>query len=56
VRRLLLVPALAQAVTAAVTATAGAGDQRTPLGGGVSVLLPAGWHVVRGRTSEVVDQ
>ena len=48
-RRLLLVPALALAVTAAVTASAGAGDQRTSLGGGVSVVLPAGWHLTHGK-------
>ena len=46
-RRLLLVPVLAVAVTAAVAATAGAGDQRTSLADGVSVALPAGWHVAR---------
>jgi hypothetical protein len=54
VRTLLLVPVLALAVTAALTAPAGAGDQRASLGG-VSVALPAGWHVVRGRVSEVTD-
>ena len=54
-RRLLLVPALALAVAAALTAPAGAGNQRGGLGGGVSVAVPAGWHVVRGRISEVVD-
>jgi hypothetical protein len=55
VRRLLLVPALALAVTAALTAPAGAGNQRVSVAGGVSVRLPAGWHLVRGRLSEVVD-
>ena len=51
----MLVPALALAVLAAMTAPAGAGDQRASPGGGVSVVPPAGWHVVRGRVSEVVD-
>ena len=46
-RRLLLVPALALAVIAAMTAPAGAGDQRTSLSGGVSVAVPHGWHVLR---------
>ena len=46
-RRLLLVPALALAVIAAMTAPAGAGDQRTSVNGGVSVVMPHGWHVVR---------
>jgi hypothetical protein len=63
VRRLLLVPALALAVTAALAAPAGAGDQehapgvggRAAVGGGVSIRLPAGWHLVRGRLSDVVD-
>jgi len=50
----MLVPALALAVLAAMTAPAGAGDQRTSLGGGVSVVLPRGWHVVR-HASEVTD-
>jgi hypothetical protein len=54
VRRLLLVPALAVVVTAAVAATAGAGDQRTSLADGVSVVLPAGWHVVH-HISDVTD-
>ncbi|MGZ4244039.1 MAG: hypothetical protein ACXVSE_07090 [Solirubrobacteraceae bacterium] len=54
-RRLLLVPALALAVTAAVTASAGAGDQRTPVGGGVSVVLPAGWHLTHGKGTPLVD-
>jgi hypothetical protein len=49
-RRLLLVPALALAVTAAVTAPAGAGDQEpnpavVALGDAVSVVLPRGWHL-----------
>ncbi|HEY1714743.1 MAG TPA: hypothetical protein VGG07_17715 [Solirubrobacteraceae bacterium] len=52
-RRLLLVPALALAVIAAMTAPAGAGDQRTSLHRGVSVVLAAGWHMVRGRISYV---
>jgi hypothetical protein len=52
---LLLVPALALAVTAAVTAPAGAGDQRTPLGGGVSVVLPAGWHLTHGKGTPLVE-
>jgi hypothetical protein len=47
VRRLLLVPALVLAVIAAMTTPAGAGDQRTSLNGGVRVVVPAGWHVVR---------
>jgi hypothetical protein len=55
VRRLLLVPALALAATAALAAPAGAGNQRVSVNGGVSVVLPADWHLVRGRTSEVVD-
>jgi hypothetical protein len=55
VRRLLLVPALALAVTAAVTVPAGAGDQRTPVGGGVSVVLPAGWHLTHGKGTPLVD-
>ena len=54
-RRLLLVLVPALAVTAAVTASAGAGTERTSLGGRLSVVLPHGWHVVRGRVSEVVD-
>ncbi|HEX3688983.1 MAG TPA: hypothetical protein VHV28_04775 [Solirubrobacteraceae bacterium] len=54
-RRLLLVPVLALAVSAALAAPAGAGDQRASVHGGVSVVLPAGWHLVRGRLSEVVD-
>lgn len=60
-RRLLLVPALALAVTAALTAPAGAGDQehrplvggRVAVGGGVSVVLPAGWHLTRGKGTAV---
>jgi hypothetical protein len=55
VRRLRLVPALALAVTAALTAPAGAGNQRVSMGGGVSVVTPAGWHVLRGPISEVTD-
>jgi hypothetical protein len=55
VRRLLLVPALALAVTAALTAPAGAGNQRVSVGGDNSVVAPAGWHVLRGHISEVVD-
>lgn len=51
----MLVPALALAVLAAMTAPAGAGDQRVSLRGGVSVTLPVGWHAVRGRISEVDD-
>jgi hypothetical protein len=63
VRRLLLVPALALAVTAALTAPAGAGDQehraavvsgRLEVGGGVSVDLPAGWHLTRGTGTPLV--
>jgi len=34
---------------------AGAGHRRLSAGGGVSIRLPAGWHLVRGRMSEVVD-
>jgi hypothetical protein len=56
VRRLLLVPALALAVTAAVTASsAGAGDQRTSLGGGVSAVLPAGWHLTHGKGTTLTE-
>jgi hypothetical protein len=55
VRRLLLVPVLVLAATAALAAPAGAGNQWVSVGGEVSVVLPAGWHVVRGRTSYVVD-
>jgi hypothetical protein len=55
VRRSLLVPVLALAVTAALTAPAGAGDRRAALRSGVNVMLPAGWHVVRGPISEVTD-
>ena len=55
-RRLLLVPALAVAVTAAVTVpSAGAGDQRTSLGGGVSVVLPAGWHLTHGKGTSLSE-
>ena len=55
-RRLLLVPALALAVTAAVTVpSAGAGDQRTSLGGGVSVVLPAGWHLTHGKGTSLSE-
>ncbi|MFZ1992577.1 MAG: hypothetical protein WAU75_00595 [Solirubrobacteraceae bacterium] len=74
-RRLLLVPALALAVTAALTASAGAGDQehrqalarrqpvaaRQPLGarqligGGVSVVVPAGWHLTHGMGTPLLD-
>jgi hypothetical protein len=62
VRRLLLVPALALAVTAALTAPAGAGDQehrpvvsgRLEVGGGVSVVLPSGWHLTRGKGTPLV--
>jgi hypothetical protein len=62
VRRLLLVPALALVVTSAAATSAGAGDGavrgavggRVALGGGVNVVLPAGWHRV-GRISEVTD-
>jgi hypothetical protein len=55
VRRLLLVPVVALAVAAALTAPATAGDQRASLGGGVSVVLPGDWHAVRGRVSYVTD-
>jgi hypothetical protein len=63
VRRLFLVPALALVVTAAVTTSAGAGDQehqrpaprRTAVGDGVSVVLPAGWHLTRGHGSPLID-
>ncbi len=55
-RRLLLVPALALAVTAAVTVpSAGAGDQRTSVGGGVSVVLPTGWRLTRGTGTPVTE-
>ena len=62
-RRLLLVPALALAVTAAVPASAGAGDQehrpavrtRLALGGGVSVALPAGWRLTVGHGTPLID-
>lgn len=55
-RRLLLVPVLALSVTAAVTASsAGAGDQRTSLGGGVSVALPAGWHLTHGKGTPLTE-
>jgi hypothetical protein len=49
--------ALALAVTAAVTATSARapGDQRTPLGGGVSVVLPDGWHLTHGKGTQLVD-
>jgi len=50
----MLVPALALAVTAALTAPAGAGDQRASLPEGVSVVVPQGWHVVP-RISDVTD-
>jgi hypothetical protein len=63
VRRLLLVPALALAVTAAVAAPAGAGDQehyaaarpRVAVGGGVSVVLPTGWHLTHGHGTPLID-
>jgi hypothetical protein len=55
VRKLLLVPALALAATAALAAPAGAGNQRAARRSGVNVVLPAGWHVVRGQISEVTD-
>jgi len=63
VRRLLLVPALALGVTAALTAPAGAGDQvhrpvvggRLQVGGGVSVVLPAGWNVTHGMGTPLRD-
>jgi hypothetical protein len=49
--------ALALAVTAAVTATwaRAPGDQRTPVGGGVSVVLPAGWHLTRGKGTPLLE-
>jgi hypothetical protein len=59
VRRLLLVPglAVALAVTAAVTATSAhpPGDQRTPVGGGVSVALPGGWHLTHGTGTPLIE-
>jgi hypothetical protein len=63
VRRLLLVPALALAVTAAVAVPAGAGDQehyaaarpRVAVGGGVSVVLPTGWHLTHGHGTPLID-
>jgi hypothetical protein len=63
VRRLLLVPALALAVTAALTAPAGAGDQehrpvasgRLEVGAGVSVALPTGWHLTRAMGTPLLD-
>jgi hypothetical protein len=63
VRRLLLVPTLALAVTAALTAPAGAGDQehrtavrgRLEVGDGVSVALPAGWHLTHGMGTPLLD-
>jgi hypothetical protein len=59
VRRSLLVPVLALAVTAALAAPAGAGDQRAALRGGAGrgragVALPRGWHVVP-HVNEVTD-
>lgn len=54
-RKLFLVPALALALTAAVTVPAGAGDQRTPVGAGVSVVLPAGWHLTHGKGTPLID-
>ena len=62
-RRLILVPALALVVTAAVTTSAGAGDQehrpvlraRVAVGGGVSVVLPAAWHLTRGHGTPLID-
>lgn len=62
-RRLLLVPVLALAVTAALTAPAGAGDQeharvvsgRLPVGGGVSVVLPASWHLTHAIGTPLLD-
>ncbi len=68
-RRLILVPVLVLAVTAAATAPAGAGDQeyraalsprvaagaRVAVGGGVSVVLPAGWRLTHGHGTPLID-
>lgn len=55
-RRLRLVPVLALVVIAAMTASsAGAGDQRTSLGGGVTVALPAGWHLTHGKGTSLSE-
>lgn len=62
-RRLLLVPVLALAATAAVAAPAGAGDQehrpavrsRVAVGDGVSVVLPAGWRLTAGHGTPLID-
>lgn len=54
-RRLLLIPVLAAAVIPAAAATAGAGDQRVAVGGGVTVVLPAGWHLTHGKGTPLVE-
>ncbi|MGZ4481834.1 MAG: hypothetical protein ACXVY5_06480, partial [Gaiellales bacterium] len=65
-RRLLLLPVLALSVTAAPTtdpAGRPAGDQghrqalsrRQPVGGGISVVLPAGWHLTHGMGTPLRD-
>ncbi len=62
-RRLILVPALALVATAAVATSAGAGDQehrpavraRVAVGGGVSVVLPTGWHLTHGHGTPLMD-
>jgi hypothetical protein len=57
VRRLLLVPALVLAATAAVAAKPARppGDPRVSVGGGVSVVLPAGWHLTHGKGTSLVE-
>ena len=60
-RRFVLIGVLAVAVIAAVAATAGApatagaGDQRTSVGGGVSVVLPTGWRLTHGSGTPVTE-
>ncbi|HEY2319263.1 MAG TPA: hypothetical protein VGH67_13250 [Solirubrobacteraceae bacterium] len=54
-RRLLLIPVLAAAAIPATAALAGAGDQRVAVGAGVSVVLPAGWHLTHGKGTPLIE-
>jgi hypothetical protein len=55
VRKLALVSLLALAVTVGVTTAEGAGAAAVSLGGGVSIRLPGGWHLLRGKGTPVVE-
>jgi hypothetical protein len=54
-RKFTLVALLALAATLGLATARGAGDGRVSVRSGVSLRLPAGWHLVRGRGTPVLD-